>query len=161
MSLTSGSPDNTHPVSVEKSHSRKVLGATSLAHLFHDGATDLHYVLFAIWQQQFGLSMAQIGLLKMLFSGAMSAFQIPAGELGRKYGERKVLMAGTLLLTVALLLYGTSSTLIQLMVLIVIGGLAPAFSIPYHPVLLRNIIPRSRPVLRLAHITSLAMSAKG
>jgi hypothetical protein len=26
MSLTSGSPDNTHPVSVEKSHSRKVLG---------------------------------------------------------------------------------------------------------------------------------------
>jgi hypothetical protein len=48
MSLTSGSPDNTHPVSVEKSHSRKVLGATSLAHLFHDGATDLHYVLFAI-----------------------------------------------------------------------------------------------------------------
>lgn len=48
MSLTSGSPDNTHPVSVEKSQSRKVLGATSLAHLFHDGATDLHYVLFAI-----------------------------------------------------------------------------------------------------------------
>ncbi|MEH3411317.1 MFS transporter [Phytobacter diazotrophicus] len=130
MSLTSGSPDNTHPVSVEKSHSRKVLGATSLAHLFHDGATDLHYVLFAIWQQQFGLSMAQIGLLKMLFSGAMSAFQIPAGELGRKYGERKVLMAGTLLLTVALLLYGTSSTLIQLMVLIVIGGLGASVQHP-------------------------------
>jgi hypothetical protein len=70
-------------------------------------------------------------------------------------------MAGTLLLTVALLLYGTSSTLIQLMVLIVIGGLGASVQHPYHPVLLRNIIPRSRPVLRLAPTTSLAMSAKG
>ncbi len=130
MGLTSGSPDNTHPATVEKRQSRKVLGATSLAHLFHDGATDLHYVLFALWQQQFGLSMAQTGLLKMLFSGTMSAFQIPAGELGRKYGERRVLMAGTLLLTVALLLYGTSSTLIQLMILIVIGGLGASVQHP-------------------------------
>ncbi len=107
-----------------------MLGATSLAHLFHDGATDMHYVLFALWQQQFGLSMAHIGLLKMLFSGAMSACQIPAGELGKRYGERKILIAGTLLLTVALLLYGLSATQTQLMLLIVMGGLGASVQHP-------------------------------
>lgn len=130
MSLTSGSIEKTPTQPTEKPESRKVLGATGLAHLFHDGATDMHYVLFALWQQQFGLTLAQIGLLKMLFSGTMSAFQIPAGELGRKYGERKVLVGGTLLLTVALLLYGVSDTLTQLMVLIVVGGLGASVQHP-------------------------------
>ncbi len=130
MSPNASSIHKSNSVTPEKPENRKILGATGLAHLFHDGATDMHYVLFALWQQQFGLSLAQIGLLKMLFSGAMSAFQIPAGELGRKYGERKILIGGSLLLTVALLLYGVSETHLQLMILIVIGGLGASVQHP-------------------------------
>lgn len=150
MSVDSGSIEKESSPTVEKPQSRKVLGATGLAHLFHDGATDMHYVLFALWQQQFGLSMAQIGLLKMLFSGAMSAFQIPSGELGRKYGERKVLIGGTLLLTVALLLYGTSETLIQLMILIVIGGLGASVQHPLSSSFITRFYPAQRARIALS-----------
>lgn len=150
MSVDSGSIEKENSPTVEKPQSRKVLGATGLAHLFHDGATDMHYVLFALWQQQFGLSMAQIGLLKMLFSGAMSAFQIPSGELGRKYGERKVLIGGTLLLTVALLLYGTSETLIQLMILIVIGGLGASVQHPLSSSFITRFYPPQRARIALS-----------
>ncbi|NCF08231.1 MFS transporter [Kosakonia sp. H7A] len=150
MSVDSGSIEKESSPTVEKPQSRKVLGATGLAHLFHDGATDMHYVLFALWQQQFGLSMAQIGLLKMLFSGAMSAFQIPSGELGRKYGERKVLIGGTLLLTVALLLYGTSETLIQLMILIVIGGLGASVQHPLSSSFITRFYPPQRARIALS-----------
>ncbi|KIS43960.1 MFS transporter [Kosakonia radicincitans] len=150
MSVDSGSIEKDNSSTIEKPQSRKVLGATGLAHLFHDGATDMHYVLFALWQQQFGLSMAQIGLLKMLFSGAMSAFQIPSGELGRKYGERKVLIGGTLLLTVALLLYGTSETLIQLMILIVIGGLGASVQHPLSSSFITRFYPAQRARIALS-----------
>lgn len=150
MSVDSGSIEKDNSSTIEKPQSRKVLGATGLAHLFHDGATDMHYVLFALWQQQFGLSMAQIGLLKMLFSGAMSAFQIPSGELGRKYGERKVLIGGTLLLTVALLLYGTSETLIQLMILIVIGGLGASVQHPLSSSFITRFYPPQRARIALS-----------
>lgn len=130
MSLNSSSVHKENSTEDEKRESRKVLGATSLAHLFHDGATDMHYVLFTIWQQQFGLSMAQIGLLKMLFSGAMSACQIPSGELGRKYGERRILITGTLLLIVAVFLYGLAESHMQLMILIIIGGVGASVQHP-------------------------------
>ncbi len=109
---------------------RKVLGAASLAHLYHDGVTDMHYLLFTLWQQQFGLSMTQIGLLKALFSGSLAIWQIPAGELGKRFGERKLLIAGTLLLSSALFLYGFSSGIMQLMALIIVGGMGASVQHP-------------------------------
>ncbi|HEY0208224.1 MFS transporter [Acerihabitans sp.] len=109
---------------------RKVLGAASLAHLYHDGATDMHYLLFAVWQQQFGLSMMQIGLLKTLFSGSLAVWQIPAGELGKSFGERRLLIAGTLLLSAALFLYGFSSGIVELMALIIVGGMGASVQHP-------------------------------
>ncbi|WP_413730684.1 MFS transporter [Sodalis sp. RH22] len=109
---------------------RKVLGAASLAHLYHDGATDMHYLLFAVWQQQFGLSMMQIGLLKTLFSGSLAVWQIPAGELGKAFGERRLLIAGTLLLSAALFLYGFSGGILPLMALIIVGGMGASVQHP-------------------------------
>lgn len=134
----------------EKSQNRRILGATSLAHLFHDGATDMHYLLFAIWQQQFGLSLAQVGLLKMLFSGAMSVLQIPAGELGRVLGERKVLIGGTLLLAVAIFCYGFASTLPILMGLIVLGGVGASVQHPLSSSYISQNFPRMQARLALS-----------
>jgi FSR family fosmidomycin resistance protein-like MFS transporter len=37
---------------------RRILAGASLAHLLHDGYTDLLYVLLPVWQTQFGLSYA-------------------------------------------------------------------------------------------------------
>ncbi len=128
MATTDNQPLAYRPA--EPAARRKVLSATSLAHLYHDGATDMHYLLFTVWQQQFGLSLAQIGLLKALFSGALATLQIPAGELGKRIGERRVLVAGTLLLSAALFLYSFSTGIAQLMALIVIGGMGASVQHP-------------------------------
>jgi MFS transporter, FSR family, fosmidomycin resistance protein len=36
------------------------------AHILHDGYTDLLYVLLPLWQAQFGLDYAAVGLLRAL-----------------------------------------------------------------------------------------------
>lgn len=48
----------------ETSSRRRALIAGCSAHTVHDGLTDVIYVLLPIWQAQFALSYAQIGLLR-------------------------------------------------------------------------------------------------
>ena len=40
------------------------MGVAGGAHALHDGYTDLIYVMLPIWQAEFGLSYAAIGLLR-------------------------------------------------------------------------------------------------
>ena len=67
------------------------------AHALHDGYTDLIYVMLPIWQAEFGLSYAAIGLLRGMFAGTMAGFQIPSGLLSERLGTPLVLAAGTAL----------------------------------------------------------------
>nr|WP_257127212.1 hypothetical protein [Burkholderia sp. ABCPW 11] len=53
---------------------RRSLIAACGAHAVHDGLTDVIYVLLPIWQAQFALNYAQIGLLRGLYSGVMRVF---------------------------------------------------------------------------------------
>src|SRR5262245_42991711 len=57
---------------------RAVLGAASSIHFIHDGFSDVIYVLLPVWASQFGLTFAQVGLLRTVYSAGMAAFQIPA-----------------------------------------------------------------------------------
>ncbi len=75
--------------------SRAVLGTACGTHFVHDGFSDILYVLFPVWAREFGLSFAQVGLLRTLYSGGMAAFQIPAGLLAERWGEARLLAAGT------------------------------------------------------------------
>ena len=47
------------------------------AHALHDGFTDLIYVMLPIWQGEFGLGFAALGLMKTVFSGTLAGFQVP------------------------------------------------------------------------------------
>jgi MFS family permease len=80
------------------------------------------YVFFPIWQHSFKLSFAAIGLLKTLFSGSMSAFQIPSGVLAGKTGILRVLCAGTLLTSLSLAAVGFTHSALVLGILLVLGG---------------------------------------
>ena len=73
------------------------MGVACGAHALHDGYTDLIYVMLPIWQAEFGLSYAAIGLLRGVFAGTMAGFQIPAGLLSERLGTPLVLAAGTAL----------------------------------------------------------------
>jgi MFS family permease len=74
---------------------RAVLGTACGTHFVHDGFADILYVLFPVWAREFGLSFAQVGLLRTAYSGGMAAFQIPAGLLAERWGEARLLAAGT------------------------------------------------------------------
>src|SRR5947207_822706 len=65
------------------------------AHALHDGYTDLIYVLLPIWQKEFGISYAELGLLRALYAGTMAGFQIPAGLLAERLGSAALLALGT------------------------------------------------------------------
>jgi MFS transporter, FSR family, fosmidomycin resistance protein len=76
---------------------RRAMGVAAGAHALHDGYTDLIYVMLPIWQAEFGLSYAAIGLLRGMFAGTMAGFQIPAWMLSERLGVPLVLAAGTAL----------------------------------------------------------------
>lgn len=61
---------------------RRVLAVAGGAHLVHDGYTDLIYLLLPIWQPEFSLSYAAVGVLRALYTGTMAAFQVHAGPGG-------------------------------------------------------------------------------
>jgi len=109
---------------------RRILVAGCLAHLTHDGLTDMLYVFFPVWQQLFSLNFSEVGLFKTLFSGALAAFQMPAGALGNRFGLVRSLTAGTLITCLALTAASFTHAVPLLAVLLVVGGLG---SSPQHP----------------------------
>ena len=85
---------------------RRSLVAACVAHAVHDGLTDVIYVLLPIWQVQFAINYAQIGLLRGLYSGTMAGFQLLASRAARRWGRERMLVAGTALAGVAYLIAG-------------------------------------------------------
>src|SRR5204862_5415807 len=65
---------------------RRTMAVACGAHVLHDGYTDLLYVLLPLWQAEFGLGYAEVGLLRSLFTGSMASFQVPAGALAERLG---------------------------------------------------------------------------
>src|SRR5213594_5011031 len=74
---------------------RAVLLLACCAHFVHDGFADILYVLLPVWAREFNLAFVQVGAIRTVYSGAMAFFQIPAGLLAERWGERRLLAAGT------------------------------------------------------------------
>src|SRR5215470_7345901 len=77
-----------------KREERRAAGVACSAHALHDGYTDLIYVMLPVWQREFGLGYAELGLLRGLFAGTMASFQIPAGFLAERLGAAALLLGG-------------------------------------------------------------------
>ena len=117
-------------VAPEGQAGRRVLAACCGAHVLHDGYSDLLYVLLPVWQGEFGLALAQIGLLRSIYSAAMAALQVPAGLLAERLGERGLLALGTALAGSAFLLSGWSSGYVALAGCLALGGLGASVQHP-------------------------------
>ncbi|MCF5230642.1 MULTISPECIES: MFS transporter [unclassified Pseudomonas] len=114
----------------ETSNRRRSLIAGCGAHAVHDGLTDVIYVLLPIWQAQFALSYAQIGLLRGAYSGMMAVFQLMASRAARRWGRMPMLVGGTVLAGVAYLLVGQATGLIMLLLALLLGGLGASTQHP-------------------------------
>ena len=113
-----------------KSDERRALGVACGAHVLHDGYTDLIYVLLPIWQSEFGLGFAALGLMKTVFSGALAGFQIPSSLLAERFGARIVLALGTALAGLGYCLAGLSTGVALLVAALFVGGLGASTQHP-------------------------------
>ena len=109
---------------------RRAMGVAGGAHALHDGYTDLIYVMLPIWQVEFGLSYAAIGLLRGMFAGTMAGFQIPAGLLSERLGVPLVLAAGTALAGLGYCLAPLVGSYPGLIAILLIAGLGASTQHP-------------------------------
>ncbi|MGY4492642.1 MFS transporter [Pseudomonas sp. TE3610] len=109
---------------------RRSLLAACSAHAVHDGLTDLIYVLLPIWQAQFGLSFAQVGLLRGAYSGTMAGMQLLASRAAARWGRERLLVGGTALAGLAYLLVGQAGGLGVLLLALMLGGLGASTQHP-------------------------------
>src|SRR2546430_410371 len=113
-----------------KRDERRAAGVACGAHALHDGYTDLIYVMLPVWQKEFGLGYAELGLLRGLFSGAMASFQIPSGLIAERLGTAPVLALGTALAGTGYCLAGASAGFGLLVVALLVGGLGASAQHP-------------------------------
>ncbi len=132
--------DTTTPVNEE----RRAAGVAFGAHALHDGYTDLIYVMLPVWQAEFGLGFAALGLLKTVFSGTLAALQVPAGLLAERYGTPLVLALGTALAGLGYCLAGASSGIVWLVVALFVGGLGASTQHPLASSLVARAFPGAR-----------------
>lgn len=113
-----------------KDAERRALGVACGAHALHDGYTDLVYVMLPIWQSEFGLGFAALGLMKTVFSGTLAGFQIPAGFLAERFGAAAVLALGTALAGLGYCFAGLSGSVAILVAALFVGGLGASTQHP-------------------------------
>jgi len=127
---TSIETDSAAEAAAARGRERRALGVASGAHVMHDGYTDLVWIALPIWQAEFALSYAAVGLLRMVYSGTLAALQIPASMLAERIGARAVLAGGTALAGLCYLLAGFSVGFPMLVAVLFIGGLGAATQHP-------------------------------
>jgi MFS transporter, FSR family, fosmidomycin resistance protein len=127
---TTNEPVRELPASTAKREERRAAAVACGAHALHDGYTDLIYVMLPIWQKEFGLGYAELGLLRGLFSGTMAAFQIPSGLIAERLGTAPMLALGTALAGTGYCLAGASAGFGLLVVALFIGGLGASVQHP-------------------------------
>ncbi len=115
---------------ITKSRARATLGTCGAAHFIHDGFSDALYVFLPLWAQAFGLSLTQVGVLKALYSAAVSSLQLPAGFVAERWGERSVLTLGTIISGIGFLLLGLANGFNALIACLLFAGLGSAVQHP-------------------------------
>src|SRR5437879_147671 len=113
-----------------KSRARAVLAAACSIHFVHDGFSDILYVLLPIWANEFRLTFAQVGIIRTAYSGGMAAFQIPAGLLAERWGERRLLAAGTAVTACGFIAAGTVGGFLSLLSVLLVAGLGSGVQHP-------------------------------
>jgi FSR family fosmidomycin resistance protein-like MFS transporter len=113
-----------------KQRARAVLVLAAGTHFVHDGFSDILYVLLPLWAREFGLSFVQVGMIRTVYSGAMALFQIPAGFLAERWGERRILAAGTAVTALGFIAAGWTGGFASLLLLLLVAGLGSGVQHP-------------------------------
>ena len=120
---------------------RRALASCCAAHTLHDGLSDVTYVLLPLLAQTFGLSLAQVGLIRSAHRTAMAAFQIPAGLFAERFGERNLLAFGTLIAGLAFVALGYASGFWMILIALFFAGMGSAVQHPLSSTIISHAYP--------------------
>jgi FSR family fosmidomycin resistance protein-like MFS transporter len=126
---------------VPQRHAKRTLATCCTAHTLHDGLSDLTYVLLPLLAQTFGLSLAQVGLIRSAHRTAMAAFQIPAGLVAERFGERNLLALGTAMAGAAFIALGYASGFWAILVALFFAGFGSAVQHPLCSTIISHAYP--------------------
>jgi MFS transporter, FSR family, fosmidomycin resistance protein len=90
-------------------------------HFIDDGFADSIYLLLPFIAAELHLSFSQVGLLKGVFSGAMSLLQLPMSLLGERIGELTVVSLGAFGLAGGFLLLSWASTFLSVFLTLILA----------------------------------------
>ena len=112
------------------SEQRRAASVAGVAHVLHDGYTDLIYIMLPLWQAEFGLTYAALGVLRSMFVGAMACLQIPAGLMSERFGAPLILALGTALAGAGYCFAGLSTGFAMLLCALLISGIGASAQHP-------------------------------
>jgi len=120
---------------------KRTLATCSAAHALHDGLSDVTYVLLPLLAQTFGLSLAQVGLIRSAHRASMATFQIPAGLIAERVGERNLLALGTLIAGAAFLALGYAPGFWAILAALFFAGVGSAVQHPLSSTIISHAYP--------------------
>jgi FSR family fosmidomycin resistance protein-like MFS transporter len=126
---------------VSRRKPKQALATCCTAHVVHDGFSDVTYVLLPLFAQTFGLSLAQVGLIRSAHRVAMATFQIPAGLIAERFGARKLLALGTLVAGIAFIALGFAPGFWAILAALFFAGVGSAVQHPLSSTLISHAYP--------------------
>jgi MFS transporter, FSR family, fosmidomycin resistance protein len=100
--------------------------------------------LFLAWQAEFGVSFAELGLSVALMSGMSGLLQTPVGFLVDRYGARRFLIGGILVMSVCVAAMSAATAYWQILVLSLISGTGNSVFHPADYAILTGSVNRER-----------------
>jgi len=100
--------------------------------------------LFLAWQSAFNVTFAEVGLAVALMSGAAAVFQTPLGFLVDRYGARRFLIGGALLMSLSIIAMGFATSFWQIVVLALLSGTGNSVFHPCDYAILTGSVDKDR-----------------
>jgi MFS family permease len=100
--------------------------------------------MFLTWKDAFHVSFSQLGLTVALMSGATAVLQTPVGFLVDKYGSRRFLVGGALLMSLSIAAMSLATAFWQIQLLAVLSGIGNSVIHPADYAILSGSIDKDR-----------------
>lgn len=100
--------------------------------------------LFVAWEPAFHVSFAELGLAVALMSGTTALLQTPVGYLVDRYGARRFLIGGALLMSLSIAAMGLAISFWQILLLALLAGIGNSVFHPADYALITGSVDKER-----------------
>ncbi len=100
--------------------------------------------LFLVWQPEFNVTFAELGMSMMLMSGVTAILQTPVGFLVDRYGARRFLVGGTLIMSLSICAMAFATSFWHILALSALSGIGNSVIHPADYAILSGSVPKDR-----------------